>query len=168
MIGEIYKNYYYKIPWILRNPRQIYLNVKWWIQRRVRGYSDPNVWNANNYLGEVIYKHLIRFKGLNRMGWPGEPLTPEQWEEIIDKMIWSFKHASMDFESKEYLDAIDKAFEKSNIKNGTLVGPDGHFRSMELFDESLEERAFEIYKEDAKRYEEGMKLFAEYFTSLWD
>lgn len=65
--------------------------VFWW-QRRTRGFDDSETWSMDQTLSIHILPRLKRFKQVNN----GTPygLTEEQWNEILDKMIYSFEFAS--------------------------------------------------------------------------
>ena len=61
--------------------RKIYTKLRY-------GVSCCERSDADYYLSKHIYKVLIEFKKHN-IGHPTE-LTEKEWDEILDKMIWSF------------------------------------------------------------------------------
>ena len=83
--------------------------LKFWFQRRIRGWDDSCTWNLDTSLSSLILPRLKRFKVLTN-GWPDNHFkTMEEWEEAIDKMIYSFTFYS---EEKQY-DCYDtKEWEK--------------------------------------------------------
>lgn len=84
-------------------------------------------WNLDYTLSKLILPRLIKFKEIV-CGYPGNLNSFQEWEEILDKMIWSF----------DYHVKISSA----------------HI-------------SYEEIKHNQPKYEEGMKLFIEYYGSLW-
>lgn len=58
-------------------------------QRAKRGFSDYDWWNFNDYLSFVIIGGLEKFK--TGSGYPANLSGPDEWVEILDKMIDGFK-----------------------------------------------------------------------------
>lgn len=77
----------------------IYHEINYWFQRRIRGFDDSDLWNVNCAILEYIHKILIAFKKYPRNGYPGQ-LTEEQWEEYLDLMIDAFNDKEDDGELK--------------------------------------------------------------------
>lgn len=78
------KVYIYMPSWSL-----LYRSLKFWWQRRTRGWSDDVTWNLNDELAKWLVPRLKQYKKLN-IGFPFH-LTMEEWDEIIDEMIWTFE-----------------------------------------------------------------------------
>lgn len=55
-------------------------------QRAKKGYCDLDVWNIDNFIETTLVEILKEFKKDNN-GYPPE-LTPEEWDKIIDRMIF--------------------------------------------------------------------------------
>ena len=72
-----------------RKPRDLYLNVKWFIQRGKRGYSDRDVWNFDYYLAKVISGGSTELADILH-GYPGD-MTPETWEAHLREVAYRFK-----------------------------------------------------------------------------
>lgn len=62
--------------------------VRFFYQRRTRGFDDSETWALDTSLSRLIVPRLKRFKELLD-GHPAE-MTFEEWNEILDEMIWSF------------------------------------------------------------------------------
>lgn len=109
-------------------------------------------------LGEIIHAWLVKFRDdYVELGLTSIPvgLSQEEYLDIIDKMIYAFA----DIEP-EYSGEIRKK----------TVEPDEHgLIPFKL--EVSDEEAWQQYKEDVREHEhkvaEGLKLFGEYFRSLW-
>jgi len=69
--------------------RYIPSNIKYFIQRGKRGYSDQDVWNFSDYLSDVIsqgVRQLIK----EQHGYPNN-LTDKQWKSILRKIAKTFE-----------------------------------------------------------------------------
>ena len=69
--------------------RWFYLHVvrpmRFWWQRRVRGFDDSVTWDLDTALACWLLPRLIRFKQINN-GYPSD-LTESSWDAILDEMI---------------------------------------------------------------------------------
>lgn len=108
----------------------VYLNVKWFFQRLIRGYSDDEVWNVNT---AVLRYALPRIKHLRKItkSYPAllcDEAKPtedklQEWYDILDKMIlaieleikdeyWFGHNADKEMvEVKEGMDLFHKYFD---------------------------------------------------------
>ena len=85
--------------WGYRFIRTLPKRIKWWFQRRIRGYSNLDLYNLELFWTETILKTLKSFKKMKRYGvpvqsWPNG--TPEEkavqaWEQRIDELISGFQ-----------------------------------------------------------------------------
>lgn len=116
--------------------------------------SGKEVWNLKAHLASCIYDSLLQFKNLDRMSCPGD-ISPEQWEEYLDRMLFSFKEISMNYEN-DPLEIYSKGKTLSEIFS-------------EEFSSNTERTS--VVK-DSKKYfdkiKEGLNLFSKYFNDLWD
>ena len=152
-LSEKWKNMYYTIRRFVVGVSELPRNVMHLVQTIFRGYSDFDTWNMTSHLSKLILKRLKAFKKLEKSGIPcmvseeGEPWENgvERWEEIIDKMIWSFEY-----------DCGNRVFNEKY--KYVIYDEDG---SIQDFDKELEDKL-------EKRYHEGLELFAKYFDALWD
>jgi hypothetical protein len=63
--------------------------LRFWWQRRSRGWDDSETWSLDSTASEFILPRLKRFKTIT-IAYPGD-LTPGSWDEILDKMIAAFE-----------------------------------------------------------------------------
>lgn len=82
-------------------------------QRWTRGFDDSQTWNLETRLAEHILPRLKRFKQVHT-GYPME-LTPQEWEIILDKMIFAFEFQASDIVDRE-IDLSNDHFDK--VKEG--------------------------------------------------
>lgn len=69
-------------------------SIRFFYQRLTRGWDDSACWSLDDHLAPIILPRLKRFKELNVHAWPGPENgvdTFEEWQEILDKMIFAFE-----------------------------------------------------------------------------
>jgi hypothetical protein len=104
-----------RIDWYL-----IKRGLRLWWQRRTRGWSDDETWNLEHTAAKWLLPRLKRFKELN-IAHPVE-LTADDWDDILDKIIFSLEHVGC--EDSWWGDLDDWTQEKQDrIQEGlTLLG----------------------------------------------
>ena len=119
------------VPWCIER------RIKFWWQRRTRGFDDSDTWSLDWTLAKMIWPRLVRLKELN-IGYPceiavdyGEVDGPKKWDEILDKMILAFKL----------------------IEEDECYFGEPNWREKEA--------------EQQKKIEEGLDLFRKYYRNLW-
>jgi hypothetical protein len=154
-----FQGFYYKISRIKEMPRDIYQNIKWFIQRGSRGFADCDVWSFDSYLSNIIVNGLKNLKE-NVHGHPinignkKERNGEKVWKNILDEIIWTFEvsekiqnHAWILITSKKQRTKFineTKKYENKDIKY--------HIMS----------------EEELKRYKDGWILFRNFYYNLWD
>ncbi len=87
--------------------KKIKRSVKFWWQRRTRGWDDSETWNMDLTFAEFILPRLKRFKILTN-GYPAS-LDEDSWNKILDSMIMAFTLIIYNYEtSKEYSEHDEK------------------------------------------------------------
>jgi hypothetical protein len=83
----------------------------------------------------------------------------DRWDWVLDEMIYAFEaEANEDWENQYYSGEHDIYFEKNDDGNSTMKrGPKDTFK--------VDREAMD---KDAKRRENGRRLFAKYYRGLWD
>lgn len=68
--------------------------IKWWFrmkyQKITRGFTDEELWNLDCTFIDWIIPRLKVFKK-KTTGYPCDINSPEEWDEILDKIIKSFE-----------------------------------------------------------------------------
>ena len=124
--------------------------IRYFIQRGKRGYSDRDLWSFCDYLCEIIPKGIREYK--NGIGCPEEFWDKEaknnechKWHEAIEEIAQGFEAI------KEIENSIGCQYKKE-VKDNAYI--------------------FEYDKKRAElltqKFEKGMDLFKRYFLSLWD
>lgn len=115
------------------------IEIKFGLQRAVRGFDDRMVWGHNTAMAELFVKIFKKFKE-NNMGWPASLNSDEEWHEILDKVIRGFE---------AYLEYDECFIEDEN----------GNYDA-----EATQEKSLQLWAE----YREGVKLYFEYFPDFWN
>ena len=149
-----YKKVYYSIYRGIHKVLDFPKEVKWFLQRKVRGYSDDDLWSLDYALGKHILKCLKAFKKTNRYGVPtefiynkgkkdrsveeGEKLWSKELQEMIDGFDYLTYHDEYEeLPPKELSDAERVVFYKKQ-------------------------------QDDYKKAQEKAKKLIIYFGNLWD
>lgn len=172
------QDFYYMIMRWLRVPMEMYSEVKWFIQRGIRGYSDRDVWNFDSYMNEIMskaIKHLVD----NAHGCPPQILeiseeshdsdlekSMKMWHRILNEIVWLFEtNKKIENDNLIYVpeekirDNTEEWFEQFNkpTKEEDKLFPD------------LPDKHFKVMtKEECKRYREAWILLQKYWFNLWD
>jgi hypothetical protein len=91
------------------NPRTYYKAVKWFSQRGLRGWADCDAWNLDNYLDAVLPSAIRSLKKAH--SYPPD-LTPDEWNEILEKMAVGFKAR----EKRELMTFLDPIYTELSQK----------------------------------------------------
>ncbi len=153
-------------------------------ERKVEIRIDPwDTWNMDTTLSPIILPMLKQLRK-TKHGSPGTMLAfnntsnskqmcfdfykdgddlawdvgHSQWEEIMDKMIWSFEQLNTDWEAQFHTGKMDTLFVKRE---------DGLF-SMEKGAKDTHKFDFEGHAKHDARIQEGLELFGKYYRNLWD
>lgn len=125
-------------------------------------------WSLDTSLAVHILPRLLYFKNwCDRYGLPSE-LESDEWEEILDEMIWAFTYISQDYPKLTDLiiediitdrgDSTETGFISMNIE---LVYKNGY----------TEEDYIRLLEKDISnmcRCQAGTFLFGKYFSALWN
>jgi|TARA_R110001632_G_scaffold28633_1_gene76272 hypothetical protein len=107
-----------------------------------------DTWSMDHTLAPIIYPMLVQLKETQH----GHPngLTEQEWDAILDEMIWAFEQKCRDTWEDDYYGGYDEG-----RKNGSMVG------SFEWIDH-------EGLKTHQERMSNGFMLFGKYYENLWD
>lgn len=94
--------------------------------------NDSELWDLDVTLAEYILPRLKKFREMRRLSHPQEFTNVNEWNDVLDKMIYSFQSVCDN-------NGIFCSISDSKYENG-----------------------------DKGRYQEGMDLFAKYYSDLWD
>lgn len=90
----------------------------------------------------------------------------KRWDYIMDEMIWAFDQYNKDWESQFHSGKVDRKFietpeSKGKPKNQKLYTWEKTSKDTHKFDH-------DGYKKHWARIQNGLRLFAKYYSALWD
>jgi len=152
---NIFKKLYYRISRWLDSARY---SLKCFGQRIKYGFPLYQAWDFKGWHSEIVVPRLKYLRN-NLNGYP-TLLSSEEWESILDKMIWAFENIDSDpaLVFPEGYDHRYLVYHDDNLDNCTT------HRQLE---ETLSPSFHKIEEHD-KKIQEGLDLFAKYYLNLWD
>lgn len=91
---------------------------KKWLKQHNKYFDPRETWSLNWTIAKFVYPRLKKFKKEN-IGFPHEFKTIDEWNEILDKMLFSFKvlkedcvGLEIDFNDPNWKNEIDKTNER--------------------------------------------------------
>ena len=144
-------------------------------KKQLRKYSFSNlaIWNACYTMAEFIYELLVEFKRTKRYGYRAS--SPEEWEHIIDELIWTFDELRSDYKSSPYWRALDQGYDEaceSTEPYDFVKNEDGRVTfkipNEDIWDKYVTAKVLDEEKKYRERISSGLELFGRYFENLWD
>jgi len=103
-----------------------YYRAKYWIQKRVRGYSDLQLWNVGYDVLNYAYPLFKAYVKMDKMGHPSaEGIDcPEDWDAILKKIEKAFDEYKLDEDGDFKWDTAEELQEHYKVMNEgfTLFG----------------------------------------------
>ena len=127
---------FHRIKWKIKDA---YWEVRYGFQRMFYGFDSVDVFSMDTKFIQRYQKILKRYKETH-WGHPAD-MTNEEWENIIDKMIFHLHYMNEDNVIKELENAV----------------PEGWIVGRKAISEVMD-----------KHKDEFFKLFSEHFFDLWD
>ena len=142
-----------------------------------RHYKKNQVWTLVDYLAKDIANGVRQFRHMDRYGVPtkedGCPMTEEEWNAVLDKIIWAFEEIAGDEPNDprlavmgEMLDAFPNAWEDERLEDGSCKS--WLSKDAQAFLDAREEETAKAHDAYKARIEEGKQLFVKYIGALWD
>lgn len=165
-------------------------------RRKINVQIDPyDTWSLDHTLAHIIYPALLQLKA-TKNGVPAEFADAggedhveqdsfdfyketnkeafeekiKQWDEVLDKMIWSFQQLVMDNYSDKYYhgkaeyDFVETDHTFPNPISGKLE------KTFQMVDKNPSDHWFDAegLELHEKKIQEGLELFGKYYRALWD
>ncbi len=111
--------------------------IRFWWQRRTRGWDDSDVWSLDVTIAKFILPRLRRLKELND-AYPASLNDSEQFDEESDERCMG-----------EWHEKLDKMIESFEMASSNSI--DYYIMSKKQFN----------------KFRWGMSLFAKYYNNLW-
>ncbi|MGD2071865.1 MAG: hypothetical protein PVG65_00040 [Candidatus Thorarchaeota archaeon] len=160
------------LRWLIYNlpdtPKDISREIKWFIQRGRRGWSDRDSWSIDWWLAEIMPSILKALKK-SKQGTPFSCFSNPQkthhskyemkvadrrWNKILDNIIYTFETAN---------NILDNHWIYSSTKDYYTKNAKEYRKCM-----SHLEFIYIMSYQECKRFEKGQQLFWKHFFSLWD
>ena len=127
--------------------RNIFRDIKHFIQRGRRGWADCDVWNFDDYLCDIIIAGIERLQK-DQLGCPSDFWDESAKNDECHRWIECLEEMKQGFMAVKEQDEIHYSFKTD--KNG--------------------ERIIDLKRIDQleKKMERGLSLFAKHFRALWD
>lgn len=143
--------------------------------RKKRGiytkFKDDELWDLDLTIAQFVLPRLVKFQKTTK-GYPCRLVVDDNvdlssisdseddeyvtlWNNILDKMIWSFEQIVTNSEEPQL---PDEAIQRVNMKDGIW--------NYEI-DEQVKKKFWDDTQAYNNRIQEGLHLFAEYFRNLW-
>jgi hypothetical protein len=178
---EIWLDIYYTVKHIWEWPEDRVDDVKYFIQRGIRGWSDRDVWGFDYYLSDVILGGLKKLKK-DKHGCPclegfgtdsPNDQTDEQfkamqkeWNRILDTMIFTFEITKKVQDHDLIIPEGQEYFTKAEYQKYKRFCARVNKRGKGKYNFKMNVKI--ISKKDFLRYWAGWKAFSQYYQSLWD
>lgn len=141
--------------------KRIIRKINWFFQKVFRGYSEHELWGLDFHLSKYLLKRIKAFRKLDKYGFPAKLESMEEWNAILDKIIFALEFSSFDY-------GLDEKYKEHEIIFPRLEKPRELFTLNDKPFLTYEDFQADKYQEFLDKYNEGMKLFAEYFSNLGD
>ena len=136
--------------------------------------SHKEIWNAGEHIAACIYDGILQFKNSERHSYPTDFITSREWDECLDKMLFSFKEISTNYKNDPweiyFREELKKGLYKIKIDDYDRL-EDFKIPCLDAVDDSCNTKRTEIEKKSKKYFEsikEGLDLFSKYYMDLWD
>ena len=101
---------------------------KKWLKKQGLYINPKETWNLDCNIAKYVLPRLKMYKKLTIAyhGY-GEANTPEKWDKLLDKMIWSFEQSSNYYEIYESIDCNNSDLREKcketndNIQEGLML-----------------------------------------------
>jgi len=162
---------------VLKRAKLFRKELKWGLQRFVRGYDDTVFWDFDHYLDKLMItglrwmlEHKHGSPVLSDKGWTEENCH-DKFTEVLKEMLYHFEQSRDEYclEKNEYDDCSCDEFE-------FIENDDGSER-LEFVDKSAEaeamrkksaQRRLEIEDYKARHHKQALEMLKEYQSHLWD
>lgn len=180
-IRTFFENIGYCLSRYWNYPGDLCTEIKWFVQRGTRGYSDSDVWCVGEFVSKVLPPMLKQLKE-TKHGIPSnmfnkedsfdkhgnaiedvDMLAEKRWDEILNNIIWTFE-TSNKIIHRDWIYIEDER--KRTKQSKFFEGLNESNKKSKLFKDCGD--YYIMSKKENERYKKGWKLFEKHFYSLWD
>lgn len=138
-----------------------YEDIKYFFEKKYQtlkyGFPEEDAWGFSGAHARWVVPRLKHLRKISH-GHPGGFDTCAEWEDVLEKMIWSFENYDKEPDPIKPID-YDSRYVVTQI----------HSTGQPCF-KCVDEREwdFSLIEQHEKRVQEGINLFAKYYYHLWD
>lgn len=155
-VGDIKITWYERIYYYLRRKfEDTQYFFKKILQTLRNGYPDWHVFEFKSWHSGVVVPRLKDLKK-SKDGYPGTLSSHDEWQEILEKMIWSFEHHD-DHVYPIYSNDYDKRYRV--IENDKYITCESMNKTGTV--------DWSPVIDHQNKVQEGLDLFAKYYWNLW-
>ena len=174
-IGGWSKRHYLTHPWKWFGA--MWRRLKWAWQRSTRGFADPDWWNMNDWISEVM-PVMLETMAEKSCGYPGEEkgFTEASWKKYLLEIAAHLRNCTEDTAeavnvySDEWHEMIDKLeITHSTDEHGNMVASCAPLadEQQKLYENYLA-RCKELYEWQRQEAYKGFSMLAKVYFDLWD
>lgn len=149
------------------SPASVWRRFFRFCQRRRRGFDDGELWDLHSTIMEFTLPRLRRFREVSRVGWPG----PEAIFDISHEKFEGLSNEEKEDLNQRSLEEWDRMLGKMIRAHELWLREHGSLFIKENPDWREGDPWGEKYVEDPEaeaEFEEGWKIYQEWFFALWD
>lgn len=135
--------------------------------------AHKEIWNAGEHIAACIYDGLLQFKNSERHGYPADFITSKEWDECLDKMLFSFKEISTHYKNDPweiyFREELKKGYYNIKVDDNGILLEKVNIPNVDAVDDPSNTERTQIKKESKKyfdRIKEGLNLFSKYYMDL--
>ena len=133
-------------------------------------FTKCQTWNLDNTFSKVIYHGLKKFKKMKRWGHPSNLKNQKEWNEIIDKMLFTFENYTKHDYGEDKFTLIKAKYAYKDVKTKEIIDI-GNIKAKTRYTletikkGKIDKRGLNNHR---KKIKEGFELFTKHYHSLWD
>lgn len=128
---------------------------------------EEESWSLDVNLAKHILPRLLYLKNWTYLySHPSELEDSYEWNEILEELVWTFTYISNEYPSiaSNYIDDVEFISKEKENDNNFITSN----IKITYTDEDLYNRGRVQDKINLARCQKGLKLFGEYYMSLWN
>lgn len=130
------------------------------------GWWSEALWGIDTYISRHYLPILKEFKK-KHVGYPGEFNSPEEWDVVLDKIIWSFKQLAAPGETIEQKQ-LQTFLEAHILKSSKTIDAQGKWIGNIWDSKENKDNYYSLLERHELEIQKGCELFGKYLQNLWD
>lgn len=130
------------------------------------GWWSEALWGMDKNISRHYLPVLKEFRK-KHWGYPGEFKSPEEWDGVLDKIIWSFEQLACPEETLEQKQ-LQEFLEAHTIEPAQLIDAQGKWVGLQWDSKENEDNYYSLLARHEIEIQKGCELFGKYLQNLWD